>query len=62
MFPNAPIMNNTNYEYTLYSVCAFGINLATVTLVEISLLAASELSRFWFWRDLLIEEFNLFTA
>ena len=42
---NAPIMNNPHYEYTLHSVCAFGINLATVTFVEVSLLA-SELPRF----------------
>lgn len=56
-----PIMSNTNYEYTLYSVCAFGIILATVTVVEI-LLLASEPPRFYFWRDLSIEELNLFTA
>lgn len=46
-------MNNTNYEYTLYSTSAFGINLATVTLAEM-------FPRFYFWRDLSIEELNLF--
>lgn len=56
-----PIMSNTNYGYTLYSVCAFGIILATVTVVEI-LLLASELPRFYFWRDLSMKELNLFTA
>jgi len=40
---------------------AFGIILAPVTSVEISLLE-SRRSRFWVWRDLLIEELNLFTV